>query len=51
MLHYHVWFNLKPGVTEEAGFRVVREYLVPAHSVRYVVRAGDGAYVGLASEF
>ncbi|HVU15286.1 MAG TPA: DUF6614 family protein [Candidatus Didemnitutus sp.] len=27
MLHYHVWFNLKPGVAEEAGLRVVREFL------------------------
>ncbi len=27
MLHYHVWFNLKPGIAEEAGLQVVRDYL------------------------
>ncbi len=27
MLHYHVWFNLKPGVTEQAGLAAVSDYL------------------------
>jgi len=27
MLHYHVWFNLKPGVSEELGIEVVSAYL------------------------
>jgi len=27
MIHYHVWFNLKPEITEEAGLQVVRKYL------------------------
>jgi uncharacterized protein DUF6614 len=27
MIHYHVWFNLKPGVLEEEGLRVVQRYL------------------------
>ena len=27
MLHYHVWFNLKPGIAEEVGIPVVRDYL------------------------
>lgn len=27
MLHYHVWFNLKPGIVEEVGIPVVRDYL------------------------
>lgn len=27
MLHYHVWFNLKPGVAEHAGLEAVSTYL------------------------
>ena len=27
MIHYHVWFNLKPGISEEDGLEVVRRYL------------------------
>ena len=27
MLHYHVWFNLKPGVSEQAGLEAVSGYL------------------------
>ena len=27
MLHYHVWFNLKPGVAEPEGLDVVRRFL------------------------
>ena len=27
MLHYHVWFNLKVGVAEDAGLDIVRDYL------------------------
>lgn len=28
MVHYHVWFNLKPGVSESAGLSIVSRYLV-----------------------
>jgi hypothetical protein len=27
MIHYHVWFNLKPGVSESSGLEVVSCYL------------------------
>ena len=27
MIHYHVWFNLKPEVSENAGLAVVSHYL------------------------
>lgn len=27
MIHYHVWFNLRPTVTERVGLRIVHEYL------------------------
>lgn len=27
MLHYHVWFNLKPGVDEQHGLAVVTAFL------------------------
>lgn len=27
MIHYHVWFNLKPGVTEADGLAVVARFL------------------------
>ncbi len=27
MLHYHVWFNLKPGITEQSGLEVVSRFL------------------------
>jgi hypothetical protein len=27
MLHYHVWFNLKPGVSEPQGLASVRRFL------------------------
>ena len=27
MIHYHVWFNLKPGVAESFGLSVVSDYL------------------------
>lgn len=27
MIHYHVWFNLKPGVPEASGLEVVSRYL------------------------
>jgi hypothetical protein len=27
MIHYHVWFNLKAGIDEESGLRMVSEFL------------------------
>lgn len=27
MIHYHVWFNLKPGVTEQGGLSIVAAFL------------------------
>ena len=27
MLHYHVWFNLKPGIGEDRGLQIVAGYL------------------------
>ena len=27
MLHYHVWFNLKPGISETRGLKIVSAYL------------------------
>lgn len=27
MLHYHVWFNLKPGIPEAEGLQTIRTFL------------------------
>lgn len=27
MIHYHVWFNLKPGIPEQSGLRIVSQFL------------------------
>ena len=41
MLHYHVWFNLKPGVSQQAGLEVVAGYL------RGLSEAGEASKVHL----
>lgn len=47
MVHYHVWFNLKPGVDETRGLEVVAGYLsqltAAAESAGYSLRKNNGA--------
>jgi len=39
MIHYHVWFTLKPGVSEEAGLALARAFVAELTGKGGVARA------------